>query len=100
MLRSPTSRLVNRWPPTTCIGTRENGAELPAPSCPYELSPQHHASPVAVTPQALASPTSSRTKRVGPLTSTGVELPTDDPSPRMPAPQQYARPSDRSAQLN
>ena len=68
---------------------------VPLPSSPSELDPQHNTLPPRVRPQVCEAAASAR-YRSAPLTATAVARVVFEPSPNCPAalrPQQYAWPS-------
>src|SRR5262245_44077868 len=89
--------------PTTSTGT-ELLTNVPSPSCPSNLCPQHFTVPVASNAHVWYPPVAVAiaTAPVNPLTVTGTGLLTAVPSPSWPkllSPQHFTSPVERSAQL-
>src|SRR6266853_2839575 len=72
----------------------------PLPSWPFEPSPQHHAWPTAVRPQAWVGPTLMARNACPPATLTGAWAESPGPKPSCPArlSPQHTAPFEASAQ--
>src|SRR5215207_656320 len=89
--------------PPACCGTAVAPPTAPVPSCPAELSPQHHAWKSASMAHVFRWPGEMLRKECPPKTGIGVVLlAVSRPLPSCPVPsppQQYAGPPATSAQL-